>query len=169
MSSFLLHLIQRIKCIFLANGSHVKSRIHKIDVLLVKFFPQQLHGFTKTLEMNNFPLPQELYYIVYIGIVTQTQNVIVGYSCFLLWHGKIIATKYILKFGNKRLISAILSSNSSYISVLLLRRQASISPKYRKRLTQHSLRKQLAQHQKSQCRIGHRIAIYENLYMIITN
>ena len=148
---------------------HIKCRVHIVYILFVQFFPQQFNGFAETLEMHDFPLPQELDHIVHIRIIGEPQNVVVSDSRFLFWHGKIIATKYILKFGNKRLISAILSSNSSYISVLLLRRQASISPKYRKRLTQHSLRKQLAQHQKSQCRIGHRIAIYENLYMIITN
>ena len=149
--------------------SDIKCGVHKVHVLLVQFFPQQLHSFTEPLEVDNFPFPQELNNIVHIRIVGKPQDIVIGHPSFLLWHGKIIATKYILKFWNKRLISAILSSNSSYISVLLLRRQASISPKYRKRLTQHSLRKQLAQHQKSQCRIGHRIAIYENLYMIITN
>ena len=147
----------------------VDGRIHEINILLVQLLTQQLHCFAEALEMNDFPLTKEADYIVHIGIIGQSQNVIVGCSGFLFWHGKVIETKYILKFGNKRLISAILSSNSSYISVLLLRRQASISPKYRRRLTQHSLRKQLAQHQKSQCRIGRRIAIYENLYMIITN
>ena len=148
---------------------HIKRRVHIVYVLLIQFFPKQLNCLAKTLEVYDFPFPEELDHIVYVRIVRQPQNIVIGDPSFLLWHGKIIATKYILKFGNKRLISAILSSKSSYISVLLLRRQASISPKYRKRLTQHSLRKQLAQHQKSQCRIGHGIAIYENLYMIITN
>ena len=148
---------------------HIKCWIHGIYVFLIQFLPEKLNCFAETLEVYDFPFPKEFNDIVYIRIVRKAQDIIIGHPCLLFWHGKIIATKNILKFGNKRLISAILSSNSSYISVLLLRRQASISPKYRKRLTQHSLRKQLAQHQKSQCRIGHRIAIYENLYMIITN
>ena len=154
---------------FWKMGLAVKAGVHEIDILLIQPVLGQAQALAEALEVDDLPLPQELDDVVDVRIIGQPQNIVIGYPCFLLWHGKIIATKYILKFGNKRLISAILSSKSSYISVLLLRRQASISPKYRKRLTQHSLRKQLAQHQKSQCRIGHGIAIYENLYMIITN
>ena len=137
--------------------SNIEGRIHIVYVLLVQFLTEKLNSLSEALEVDDFPLSEELDYVVYIRIVAEPKNVVIGHPGLLLWHGKIIATKYILKFGNKRLISAILSSKSSYISVLLLCRQASISPKYRKRLTQHSLRKQLAQHQKSQCRIGHRI------------
>ena len=99
---------------------HVKSRIYGIDILLIQLLPQELCGLAKPLEMNDFPFPKEFDHVVYVRIVGQAQNVIVGYSCFLLWHGKIIATKYILKFGNKRLISAILSLKYSYIFAFLL-------------------------------------------------
>ena len=152
-----------------ARFLQVDGRVHAVDVPLIQLPAQKVYGLAEPLEMDDLPLPEELDHVIHIRIIGKPQDVVIGDPGLLLWHGKIIATKYILKFWNKRLISAILSSNSSYISVLLLRRQASISPKYRRRLTQHSLRKQLAQHQKSQCRIGHRIAIYENLYMIITN
>ena len=47
----------------------IDSRIHIIHVLLVQFLPQQLHCLTETLEMNDFPFPQELDYIVHIRII----------------------------------------------------------------------------------------------------
>ena len=64
----------------------IKSRIHEINVFLVQFFPQQLHCFTKTLEVDHFPLPEEFDHIIDIGIVGQPQDVVIGHPCFLLWY-----------------------------------------------------------------------------------
>ena len=48
---------------------HVKSRIHVIHIPLVQFFPQQFNSFTESLEVDDFPLPQELNDIIDIRIV----------------------------------------------------------------------------------------------------
>lgn len=64
--------------------SHIKSRIHKVYVLLIELFAQQLDSFTKTLEVHDLPLPKEFDYIIHIRVIRQPQNVVVGYACFLL-------------------------------------------------------------------------------------
>ena len=56
-----------------------------IHILLVQFFPQQLHGFAEPLEVNDLPFPEEFDHIVHIRIIGQTQDIIVGHPCFLLW------------------------------------------------------------------------------------
>ena len=63
----------------------VKRRVHAVDIFLVEFFTQKLNGFPKPLKMNNFPFTQELDDIIYIRIVTQTQDIIVSYPRFLFW------------------------------------------------------------------------------------
>ena len=64
---------------------HIKCRIHIVYILLIQLLPQQLNRLSKTLEMNNFTFTKELNHIVYIRIVAQAQNVVVGCSGFLLW------------------------------------------------------------------------------------
>ena len=49
--------------------SDVECRIHVIYVFLREFFPQQLHSFTKALEVNDFPLTKEFDYIIHIRII----------------------------------------------------------------------------------------------------
>ena len=65
------------------NLLNIDGRVHIIHILLIQLFPQQLHGFSETLEVYNLPLPQEFDYIIHIGIITQPQNIIVSYPCFL--------------------------------------------------------------------------------------
>lgn len=105
------------------NGSislHIKGRIHIVNILLVQFFPQKLHSFAKTLEMDDFSLPEEFDHIIYIRIIAEPENIVVGDPCLLLWYAQSFATIFILKFWNKRLISAILSLKYSYIFGFLL-------------------------------------------------
>ena len=82
---------------------HIERGIHIVNILLIQFFPEQLHGFSETLEMHDFPLPQELDHIIDIGIIRQSENVIVGDPSFLFWGVIINTTKKFRKFGNKRL------------------------------------------------------------------
>ena len=62
----------------------IESRIHKVNILLVQLFPQELHGFAETLEVNDLPFTQEFDHIVNIRIIGKTQNIVVGGACLLL-------------------------------------------------------------------------------------
>lgn len=64
-------------------ASHIYSWIHMVYVLLIELFPQKGNGFTKPLEVNDFPLTKEFDNIIYIRIIRQAENVIVGYPGFL--------------------------------------------------------------------------------------
>ena len=87
---------------------------------MIQLLPKQLNRFTKPLEVNNLPLPEEFDHIVHIRIVRKPQDVVIGHACFLFWYAQSFATIFILKFWNKRLISAILSLKYSYIFGFLL-------------------------------------------------
>ena len=63
---------------------HIKRGIHAVHILLIQLFPQQLHGLTKPLEVDDFPLPQEPDHIVHIGIIGKSENVVVSCTGFLL-------------------------------------------------------------------------------------
>jgi hypothetical protein len=65
---------------------HIEGGIHIIYISLVQFFTQELYGLAKTLEVDYLAFPQEFDYIIYIGIIAEPQNIIVGYPCLLLWH-----------------------------------------------------------------------------------
>jgi hypothetical protein len=65
----------------------VKSWIHAIDILLIQALSEKLHGFAKTLEVDNLPLPQEFDNIVHIWVVTKTQDIVIGDPGFLLCQG----------------------------------------------------------------------------------
>ena len=49
--------------------SDVECGIHVIYVFLREFFPQQLHGFAKPLEMHDLPFAKEFDHVVHIRIV----------------------------------------------------------------------------------------------------
>ena len=58
--------------------------IHGVNVALVQFLPKQLHCFTKSLEVNDLPFPQEFDHIVHVRIVRKPQDVVIGNPCLLL-------------------------------------------------------------------------------------
>ena len=64
---------------------HIKCRIHIVYILLVQLLPQQLNRFSKALEVDNLPFPEEFDDIIHIRIIAQSQNIIIRYSGFLLW------------------------------------------------------------------------------------
>ena len=66
------------------DRAFVKSGVVKIDVLLVHFLLAQTQAFTKALEVDDLTLTQKSDYVVDIGVVTQTKNVVVGLAGFLL-------------------------------------------------------------------------------------
>ena len=65
----------------------IDGRIHIVYILQVQLFSQQLNSLTKALEVNDFPLPQEFDHIVYIRIIRNTQNIIIGRSGLLFCQG----------------------------------------------------------------------------------
>ena len=71
----------------------VDGRVHEIHILMIQLFPQQLHGLTEALEVDNLPLPQEFDHIVNIRVIRQPQNVIIRGPGLLLWHAQSFATK----------------------------------------------------------------------------
>ena len=73
--------------------SDIEGWIHKIHIFLVQLFPQQLDSLAKTLEVDNLPFPKELDHVIYVRIIGQPQNIVIGDPCFLLWHAKSFATK----------------------------------------------------------------------------
>lgn len=85
-SAFCLHCLNGMDrySVNIIESSSIESGIHIINVLLVQFFPQNLERLSKALEVNNLTLPKEFNHIIYVGIITQAQNVIVSGSCFLL-------------------------------------------------------------------------------------
>ena len=69
-----------------ADFLQIDGRVHAVDIPLVQLPAQQLNGLTKPLEVDHLPLPEELDDIVHIGVIRKPQDVVVGYSCLLLWH-----------------------------------------------------------------------------------
>ena len=67
------------------SRSDIKSRVHMVYILSVQPLPEQLAGFAKALEMNDFPFPQELDHIVHIRIIAEPENIVISDSGFLLW------------------------------------------------------------------------------------
>lgn len=62
---------------------HINSRIHEVYILLIQFLPKKLHCLAETLEVDDLTLPEELDYIVYIRVIRQTQDVVVGHTGLL--------------------------------------------------------------------------------------
>lgn len=58
--------------------------------------------------MDDLPFPEEFDDVVDVGIVGKPQNVVIGYSCLLLWHAAKLTTIKNTNFEDNRLVSAIL-------------------------------------------------------------
>ena len=123
----------------------VDGRVHAVDVPLIQLPAQKVYGLSEPLEMDDLPLPEELDYIVDIGIIAQPQNVVIGDPGFLLWHAKIMGTIIYRYIGNKRLIATIYDEFNRCILIKKSYGQAVFKSDYRKRLTQQTHRKRLTQ------------------------
>lgn len=62
----------------------VECRIAGVEVFGIEIILSNAESFTETLEVNNFTLSQESDRIFDVGIVSKTQDIIVGCSCLLL-------------------------------------------------------------------------------------
>ena len=99
---------------------HIDCRIHKVYILPIQLLTQEFHGLAEPLEMDDLPLPEETDDVVDVRVVADAQDVVISHPRLLLWYAQSFATIFILKFWNKRLISAILSLKYSYIFGFLL-------------------------------------------------
>ncbi len=71
----------------------IYGRVHIVNIFLVQLITQKLNGFSKALEMDNFPLPKEFNRVIHIGIIADAQDVIIGRPGFLLWYDHLKPTK----------------------------------------------------------------------------
>ena len=63
--------------------SNIYCRIHIVHIFLIQLIPQQLDRLAKALKMDDFSLPQEFDGIIYIRVIAETQNVVIGRSSLL--------------------------------------------------------------------------------------
>lgn len=63
----------------------VERGVDKIEVLLIHFLLRQTQALSEALEMDNFPLTQELDHIIDIRVIRQAKNIVIGHPCFLFW------------------------------------------------------------------------------------
>ena len=61
----------------------VKGGVDGIEVFLIHFFYCPSQALAKALVMDNFPLPQKADNVVYVRVIAETQNVVVGGSGLL--------------------------------------------------------------------------------------
>ena len=64
--------------------SGINGGIHKIDILLVELFAQQLDSLAEALEMHDLALTEEADDVVHIRVVGKPQDVVVGQAGLLL-------------------------------------------------------------------------------------
>ena len=77
----------------LAFHSFVKRRIKGVEIFAVEVLLRDAEGVAEALVVHNLTLTQILDGIAHIGIIAQTQNIIVGYTSFLLCYYHVFATK----------------------------------------------------------------------------
>ena len=63
----------------------IKRRIGRIEILLIHLLNSAAKPLIEALIMDYFPLPQELYDVVYVRIVAEPQDVVIGRARLLLW------------------------------------------------------------------------------------
>lgn len=90
--------------VLFAGMLHIESRVHIVDVLLIQLFTQQLDCFPKPLEMNDFPFSQEFDHIVYIRVITEPQDIIIGGAGLLFCQGVTKVKVILTQFESKRLL-----------------------------------------------------------------
>ena len=86
----------------------VDGGVHAVDIALIQLPAQQFDGFAEPLEVDDLPFPEELDYIVDIGIIAQPQDVVIGHPGLLFWHAAKLTTSKNTNFEDKRPIPAIL-------------------------------------------------------------
>lgn len=62
----------------------VERRVAAVEILGIQVVLHLPQCFAETLEVHDFPLPQELDRVADIGVIAQPENVVVGAPCLLL-------------------------------------------------------------------------------------
>ena len=73
-------------------GGGVEGGVGEVDVFGVHALLAQAQALAKALEVDDLPLPQEADDVVYVGIIAETQDVIVGDPGLLFWCDSVRAT-----------------------------------------------------------------------------
>lgn len=71
----------------------IKRRIGRIEIFLIHLLNSAAKPLTEALIMDDLPLAQELYDVVYVWIVAEPQDVVIGRARLLLW-GDLVSTTY---------------------------------------------------------------------------
>ncbi len=62
----------------------VKGGIHEVDILITQSVLCETQAFAESLEVYNLPGTEETDGVIYVGIIAEAENVVVGDACFLL-------------------------------------------------------------------------------------
>ena len=81
---FLPPLFYYCRLLLFTKASFVKFRVEGIEITFIEFVGQQPQILTKPLIMHNLALAQEADSVLYIIIIRQPQDVVIGGSRFLL-------------------------------------------------------------------------------------
>lgn len=82
-----------------AGQLFIKGRVGKVHVFLIHFLLSQLDSLAETLEMDNLAFPEEANDIIYVRIVRQAENVVIGEARFLLWCDLVRTTFFVGGIG----------------------------------------------------------------------
>ena len=77
---------------FLPSLSGVEGWIGEVDIFLSHALLGQAKSLAEALEMHNLPLAQELDNVIYVRVVAQAEDVVVGNAGLLLWCNHASAT-----------------------------------------------------------------------------
>jgi len=68
---------------------HIDRWIHKVHISLVQLFPQPLQALAEALEVDDLPFPQEADNVVYVRVVAEAEDVVIGHPG-LLFGGQVL-------------------------------------------------------------------------------
>jgi hypothetical protein len=69
----------------------VKRRVASVEILGIEVVLRYADSIGETLIVNDFTCAQELYYVVDVGVVGKTQNVVIGRASLLLCYYHVFA------------------------------------------------------------------------------
>ena len=71
----------------------VEGGIKGIKVFAVQIVLKHAKGFSESLEMDNFPLPQKTDGVADLRILDKAEDVVIGGTGFLFWYNCVFSTK----------------------------------------------------------------------------
>ena len=75
----------------------VEGRVGEIYVFLVHLLFGQFDGFAEALEMDNLPFPEEANDVIYVRVVGQAKDVVIGEAGLLLCGDRIRTTSSVFR------------------------------------------------------------------------